>query len=154
MTHRLGVRRRLRGETERPADRYGRPVSEWPALGPQGQSTRLGAGFATDRREKVQWFTPADKPPAWLSIGPRHLLVGGYVREDGEALVTVSNIEDKPAVAVLHIAAFEKRFGKDFRVLDPTVNMPVTWKRKVGRVNAFVPPNSFRVLRIEKARPQ
>ena len=68
--------------------------------------------------------------------------------------MTVSNIEDKPAVAVLHIAAFEKRFGKDFRVLDPTVNMPVTWKRKVGRVNAFVPPNSFRVLRIEKARPQ
>jgi len=101
-------------------------------------------------REKVQWFTPSDKRPAWLALSPDHFLVGAYIRKDGGVLLTISNISSDKAVASLALGPIENHFGKDFRIWDPTVNMPVTWKRKVGRINVMVPADSFRVVRIGK----
>ncbi len=98
-------------------------------------------------REKVQWFTPLDKTPAWLSMGPRHLLAGGYERKDGGILLTISNLQSEPENAVIDTGPIIQKFGHDFAIWDATTNTSITYK---GKIQLLVPPNSFRLLRIGK----
>ena len=102
-------------------------------------------------REEVEWFTPVDPPPKWLTIEPDHLLVGGYVRKDGETLLTLSNIQKELAIARLKVAPLEQHLGKGFRMIDALTGVPITFKTKYG-VKVLVHGNSFRVLRLGRKR--
>ena len=101
-------------------------------------------------RQPVEWFTPSDPLPPWLGVS-KSFLVGGYVRKDGEALITISNLEAKVRVAGIKYPPLEKQFGKGLTISDALTDVPVTFHPRSG-VKIVVHADSFRVLRIRPAK--
>lgn len=102
--------------------------------------------FGLDK-QPVTWFTP-DAVPEWFAYQPEELTVGGYVAEDGRALVTVSNLTEEFLALRVPWANIERGLGGPVQMRDAVTGAPCT---AVGRnLVLSVPANSFRMVLMER----
>ena len=92
--------------------------------------------------QKVEWFTPVDDRPDWLNVGPVHLLVGAYVRPDGDVLLTLGNPGDEACSAGISRTSLNKKFPTGFKVYDALADQEYNYHDS----GVMIPANSFRVL--------
>ena len=107
---------------------------------------RARLDFGLDR-VPVSWFTP-EAVPEWFAYQPEELAVGGYVAQDGRALVTVSNLTDDFQVLRVPVAGIERELGGPVEIRDALTGAVC---RPLGRnLVLSVPADSFRMLLIQR----
>ncbi len=98
-------------------------------------------------RVPVSWFTP-EAVPEWFAYQPEELAVGGYVAQDGRALVTVSNLTDDFQALRVPVAGIERELGGPVEIRDALTGAVC---QPLGRnLVVSIPADSFRMLLIQR----